>query len=108
MDTLHHGMTVAAGGPGRASVAVTGEVDASNDARLVAHNVADLLPKSQRLQAFSAPLEGCWVSLTRSASWGSRVLAIEEMVIGVPSVITAIARTTFRTVNFGAFRALRV
>ena len=30
MDTLHHDMTIRPGGTGRASVAVTGEVDASN------------------------------------------------------------------------------
>jgi anti-sigma B factor antagonist len=34
MDTLNQEMTTAAGGPGRASLAVTGEVDASNADRL--------------------------------------------------------------------------
>jgi anti-sigma B factor antagonist len=34
MNTLHQDLTIAAGGPGRASVAVSGEVDASNAGRL--------------------------------------------------------------------------
>lgn len=34
MAKLHEGMTIAAGGAGRASVVVTGEVDASNAGRL--------------------------------------------------------------------------